>query len=91
MVSPWCTGIEAASLLRVNMRSWLETAVALLAPSVPLVLGQNVRDLSGDGWTLSSNALDQSIPARVPSQAHLDLMRAGVIGTFLTLGSSRSY
>lgn len=68
------------------MRSWLETAVALLAPSLPVVLGQHVRDLSGDGWTLSSPALDHSVPARVPSHAHLDLLRAGVIGEFFLLG-----
>lgn len=82
MLSP--SSIEVASLLLVNMRSWFQTAVALLAPSASLVLGQQVRDLSGDGWTLSSSALDKPIPARLPSQAHLDLMRAGVIGRCLS-------
>lgn len=51
--------------------------MALLAP---VALGQHVRDLSGSGWTLSSPSLDRSIPARVPSQAHLDLLHAGIIG-----------
>lgn len=59
------------------MRSWSQVAVALLAP---VALGQHVRDLSGSGWTLSSPSLDRSIPARVPSQAHLDLLHAGIIG-----------
>ena len=80
MLAPCC--IAVAFLLCFNMRSWLEKAVALLAPSLPVVLGQHVRDLSGDGWTLTSPALNQSVAARVPSHAHLDLLRAGIIGEF---------
>lgn len=65
------------------MRSWAQTALALLAPSLPLALGQHVRDLSGSGWTLSGPALNTTVPARVPSQAHLDLLHAGVIGMLI--------
>lgn len=42
---------------------------------------QSVVDLSGDDWTLSNLAsLNISVPAKVPSQAHLDLYAAQVIG-----------
>lgn len=68
------------TLYRFNMRSWAQTALALLAPSLPLALGQHIRDLSGDGWTLSAPLLDRTVPARTPSYAHLDLLRSGVIG-----------
>ena len=52
-----------------------------MLPSIlSITLGQNVLDLSGDGWTVSSKALNVSVPGRVPSQAHLDLLAANVIG-----------
>ena len=41
-------------------------------------LAQTVIDLSGDGWTLS-NASNTSVPAKLPSQAHIDLYAADVI------------
>ncbi|KAH1395714.1 hypothetical protein KXW65_009110 [Aspergillus fumigatus] len=56
-----------------------ETVLALLTPAPPSVVGQHVVDLSGDGWTLSSTALNRTVPGHLPSQVHLDLFEAGVI------------
>ncbi len=44
------------------------------------VLSQKVIDLSGNDWTLENLPLNISIPGSVPSQAHLDLYAAQVIG-----------
>lgn len=41
---------------------------------------KNVLDLTTHPWTLHNDALNISVPARLPSQAHLDLFAAGVIG-----------
>jgi len=41
---------------------------------------KNVLDLTTQSWTLSNDALNISVPARLPSQAHLDLFAADVIG-----------
>jgi beta-mannosidase len=41
---------------------------------------KNVLDLTTHSWTLSNDALNISVPASLPSQAHLDLFAAGVIG-----------
>lgn len=57
-----------------------ETVLALLTAGLPSVAGQHVVDLSGDGWTLSSTALNRTVPGHLPSQVHLDLFEAGVIG-----------
>jgi beta-mannosidase len=40
---------------------------------------KNILDLTTHPWTLSNVALNISVPARLPSQAHLDLFAAGVI------------
>lgn len=64
------------------MHSWMKLAVAALPAIVQPVLGQHVVDLTGDGWTVSSKALNISVPGRLPSQAHLDLYAADVIGKF---------
>jgi beta-mannosidase len=56
--------------------------LAALPSSLPSALAQNVIDLSGDGWTVSSSALNISVPVRVPSQAYLDPFAAGVIGEY---------
>ena len=54
---------------------------ALHASSLlPLVLGQKVYDLSQATWTLQNLGLNISVPGSVPSQAHLDLYAAQVIG-----------
>ncbi|KAK5116350.1 hypothetical protein LTR62_007897 [Meristemomyces frigidus] len=52
----------------------------LLALASPLACAQNVVSLKGDGWTLSNPALNISVPAHLPSQAHLDLFANQVIG-----------
>ena len=41
---------------------------------------QTVIDLSGNDWTLENLPLNISIPASLPSQAHLDLYASQVIG-----------
>ncbi|KAL9132447.1 MAG: hypothetical protein Q9175_006381, partial [Cornicularia normoerica] len=43
-------------------------------------LSQKVIDLSGNDWTLENLPLNISVPGSVPSQAHLDLYAAQVIG-----------
>lgn len=55
-------------------------AVSLLALLLQSASAHNVVSLVGDGWTLSSPSLNVSVPARVPSVAHLDLYREQVIG-----------
>lgn len=44
------------------------------------VVSQKVIDLSGNDWTLESLPLNINVPGSVPSQAHLDLYAAQVIG-----------
>ena len=41
---------------------------------------KSIIDLSGDGWTVQNLPLNISIPGSLPSQAHLDLLTAQVIG-----------
>jgi len=41
---------------------------------------KSVLGLTTHPWTLSNDALNISVPASLPSQAHLDLFAAGVIG-----------
>ncbi|KAJ5189449.1 Glycoside hydrolase superfamily [Penicillium cf. griseofulvum] len=61
------------------MHLWNQLVLAVLPSVLPTTLGQNVLDLSGDGWTVRSNALNISVPGSVPSQVHLDLLHANVI------------
>ena len=44
------------------------------------VISQRVIDLSGNDWMLENLPLNISVPGSVPSQAHLDLYQAQVIG-----------
>lgn len=44
------------------------------------VFSQTLIDLSGSEWTLENLLLNISVPGSVPSQAHLDLYAAQVIG-----------
>lgn len=62
------------------MYFWNQLVLGVFPSLLPNTLAQNVLDLSGDGWTVSSKALNISVPGRVPSQAHLDLLAANVIG-----------
>ncbi|KAE8151409.1 glycoside hydrolase superfamily [Aspergillus avenaceus] len=56
------------------------TAAAVLASTcLPVTLGQYIRPLSNEKWTLSSSALNRTVPGHLPSHAHLDLLKAGVI------------
>lgn len=60
------------------METIVRAAVAALL--LPYAASQNVVSLEGNGWTLSNNALNISVPANLPSQAHLDLYANQVIG-----------
>ena len=53
---------------------------ATLLASLPIIHAEKVISLVGDGWTLSNAAGNISVPAHLPSQAHLDLYAADVIG-----------
>ena len=44
------------------------------------VFSQKVINLSGNDWTLENVPLSISVPGSVPSQVHLDLYAAHVIG-----------
>ncbi|KAJ6028005.1 hypothetical protein N7540_003581 [Penicillium herquei] len=61
------------------MRSWIKSSLGVLPVIVQSAIGQNVIDLTGDGWTVSSKALDISAPGYLPSQVHLDLYNADII------------
>jgi len=54
--------------------------VSLLTLPFALASAKHVVNLSDHDWTLSNNALNISVPGSLPSQAHLDLFAAGVIG-----------
>lgn len=56
------------------------TAIVLLLCAFTRSYGQQVVDLSGTDWTLSNPELNVSVPASLPSQAHLDLYNEQVIG-----------
>lgn len=60
----------------------LKRVLAALSLGIHAVLAQKVIDLGGENWTLSSSALNISVPGRLPSQAHLDLLAAKEIGRF---------
>lgn len=51
-----------------------------LAVLLAAALAQNVVDLSQSSWTLQNPDLNISVPGSLPSQAHLDLYAAQVIG-----------
>lgn len=57
--------------------SWLPSFLLLLGLPT-LVLGDWF-DLSGLQWTLKNQNGSIAIPGSVPSQAHLDLLKAGII------------
>ncbi|KAJ5215966.1 uncharacterized protein N7498_002373 [Penicillium cinerascens] len=61
------------------MHLWKKLALAALPSTFHAALSQHVVDLSGDGWTVSSKALNMSAPGHLPSQVHLDLYAANVI------------
>lgn len=53
--------------------------LALFALSLSLTAWAEILSLSSLNWTLKNQNGSIVIPAQVPSQAHLDLARAGVI------------
>ena len=55
-------------------------ATAAAACLMPLVSAKKVVNLVGNDWTLSNDGLNISVPAHLPSQAHLDLYAQDVIG-----------
>lgn len=54
--------------------------LAVCATLLPFAVGETVISLVGDGWTLSDPRGNISVPAHLPSQAHLDLYANNVIG-----------
>ena len=52
----------------------------LLLYTASLAATQNVVELSQTVWTLQNPGLNISVPGNLPSQAHLDLYAAQVIG-----------
>lgn len=65
------------------MRLDKKLAFAALPATLYPALAQKVVDLTGDGWTVSSKALNISVPGKLPSQVHLDLFAAKAIGEIL--------
>ena len=54
--------------------------VVLGLSMIPMIIAQNVIDLSKSEWKLTNPPYNNiSVPGAVPSQAHLDLYAAGVI------------
>lgn len=56
------------------------TSTLLSLAAATFVTSQKVIDLSGKDWFLHNTQGNVSISGSVPSQAHLDLSAAGVIG-----------
>lgn len=53
----------------------------LLAGGLTLcTIAQHVTDLGGNGWTVTNSEGNVTVPGSLPSQAHLDLFAANVIG-----------
>ena len=55
------------------------TLLVFLALATSLLAHAEVLSLSTLKWTLKNQNGSIAIPAQVPSQAHLDLLRAGII------------
>lgn len=55
----------------------------LLACILYAVHAQLTFPLSDVSWTISSPALNRTVPGHLPSHVHLDLLKAGVIGKCL--------
>ncbi|RMY96302.1 hypothetical protein D0861_00251 [Hortaea werneckii] len=56
------------------------TLAAAAATIFPFAFSQKIISLVGDDWTVSNPELNVSVPAHLPSQAHLDLYANQVIG-----------
>lgn len=64
----------------IMSRSRIRSCLIVMLGSIASSYGQTVIGLSGSDWTLSNPDLNISVPAMLPSQAHLDLYNAQVIG-----------
>lgn len=63
----------------------------LVAAGLPLLTGaQHVIDLSDTKWTVKNSQGNVTVPGNWPSQVHLDLYAAKVIGTDLDLPHAHS-
>lgn len=62
----------------------------LVAALWPAFAAADVQSLSGLSWTLKNTNGSIVVPAKVPSQAHLDLLDAGII-TEPLLGINGTY
>lgn len=62
-----------------NVASLASLALLTIYPAVTYATS-NIVDLCGDHWTLQNLPLNISVPASLPSQAHLDLYANQVIG-----------
>lgn len=60
-----------------SMRSTLFRAV--FSASLPVLVFADIFSLSDLSWTLKNKNESIVVPAKVPSQAHLDLYAAGII------------
>ncbi len=70
---------------------WLTTALSAAAIGLlPTLASADVLSLSDLSWTLKNENGSIVIPAKVPSQAHLDLLKAGII-TEPLLGINGTY
>ncbi|KAH9932621.1 glycoside hydrolase superfamily [Fomitopsis serialis] len=69
---------------------WSLAARALLAACLPVLARADVYSLADLSWTLHNENGSIVVPAKVPSQAHLDLLAAGVIEEPL-LGQNEFY
>ena len=69
---------------------WWPLLSVLLTTWLPCVARAEVFSLSGLNWTLKNSNGSIAIPGAVPSQAHLDLLRAGIIDEPL-LGTNGQY
>ncbi|KAH9815334.1 Beta-mannosidase A-like [Teratosphaeria destructans] len=65
---------------RVEMKGIRQAAIAAVAGSASFATGSNVISLVGDKWILRNPNGSVLVPAQLPSQAHLDLYAAQVIG-----------
>ncbi|KAK8253567.1 putative beta-mannosidase [Phyllosticta capitalensis] len=65
--------------LTQKMRRWSpQIVISLAVAAAPSAC--RVIELSGSDWTLSNPSLNISVPAKLPSQAHVDLFAGQVIG-----------
>ena len=58
---------------------WFTQLALLAAGFAPVLVSGDVLSLSGLHWSLKNENGSIIIPAKVPSQAHLDLLDAGII------------